>query len=144
MPKYYVELDGGQQGDTTLEAHDIHSAWKKALAWAKEGDWPVEGCQVNLRVSSSRKTLQGDIEIPPNHEALIKAAGGDPNCNHEWTSEGMGGCTENPGVWSLGGTAFKISSRCKRCGLRKDEHLCGSQRNPDEHDTVHYFLPEGE
>lgn len=141
MTNYRVELDGGQQGDTTIEAHDINRAWEKARAWAQEGSWPDGGCRVALRVYSSRKELTGHITIQPNHEALIKAAGGDPHCDHDWTSEGLGGCRENPGVWSLGGTAFKISSRCRRCGLRRDEHICGAQRNPDEHDTVSYFLP---
>ena len=38
----------------------------------------------------------------------------EPDCTaatHVWTREGMGGCDENPGVWSVGGTSYAYSER---------------------------------
>jgi hypothetical protein len=65
-----------------------------------------------------------------------------PRCpsgaGHEWTSDGEGGCRENPGVWSLGGTTFQFSAHCIHCSVRRIHIDYGSQRNPDECDTVRY------
>ncbi len=83
-----------------------------------------------------------EIEIDPHHEVLMERAGGDPDCDHDWTSEGEGGCGENPGVWSVGGTTLVIRAHCRRCGLRRVETLIGAQRNPGEHNTVQYFRRE--
>jgi hypothetical protein len=77
--------------------------------------------------------------------------GGDGNCDaieaepecvdglgHAWTSRGEGGCDSNPGVWSLGGTTYRFHAHCRWCGTRRVEILVGSQRNPDECDSVRY------
>ena len=61
-----------------------------------------------------------------------------PDCDHEWTSEGEGGCDENPGVWSLGGTTIQTREHCEHCGVTRITISHGSQRNPGESDTVRY------
>lgn len=90
------------------------------------------------------------VEIEPNHEALIgnatrwardRSCGLDPD-DHKWTSEGEGGCDDNPGVWSVGGTAMEFASHCQTCGLRRREYHCGSQCNPGDHDSVEYDMPD--
>lgn len=63
------------------------------------------------------------------------------DCSHDWTSEGEGGCDENPGVWSLGGTAMSFSSHCRHCGVRRVEYDPGCQRNHGEFREVRYELP---
>ena len=54
-----------------------------------------------------------------------------PSCpqrtRHRWTSAGMGGCSENPGVWSLGGTAYATAERCAHCGTVRNTYIPGSQ-----------------
>jgi hypothetical protein len=115
--------------------------------WVEGGEWGVEGAAVGVRW-----TLYGDdgdeirsgshtTEIEPDHDSLIRAAGGDTDCDHDWTSEGEGGCAENPGVWSTGGTSLVIRDHCRHCGLERTEHVTGSQRNPGEHDYYTYELP---
>lgn len=70
----------------------------------------------------------------------------EPSCaegrDHDWTSEGTGGCRENPGVWSVGGTVYTFTRRCKRCGM--GEHITdyGSQRNPGQCDLRRYEREE--
>lgn len=142
MANYIAELDGGRLGDTAITARTIKQAWKEAVVWAQEGDWPDEGCRVSLRVSSTRKSIEKQITIEPDHAALIEEAGGDSECDHQWTSEGEGGCDSNPGVWSLGGTKYEYHAHCSLCGLRRVEINHGSQRHPDEANTVRYFRSE--
>ena len=68
----------------------------------------------------------------------------DPGCApsyaHRWTREGCGcgGCAQNPGVRSLGGTTYRYEARCVVCGVRRVETRYGSQRNPGERDSVSY------
>ena len=88
------------------------------------------------------------IEIEPDHSSKIieacgryEGCGSDPD-DHDWTSEGEGGCDQNPGVWSTGGTSMQFASHCRKCGLRRIEKHTGSQRNPGEHNTVDYEMPE--
>ena len=63
----------------------------------------------------------------------------EPDCadgqEHVWSSEDMGGCTENPGVWSLGGTTLLFKAQCEHCGIVRTEKLLGSQRNEFDCDT---------
>ena len=65
-----------------------------------------------------------------------------PDCvedfDHRWTSEGCGGLSQNPGVWSLGGTSYGFTRRCVLCGVREHELHRGTQRNPGECDERRY------
>lgn len=159
--QYQVDMrtddDGGSSEieSTMIPAGTESEQDASALAWAREacedwaraGDWGDDGALVRVRYTLSDDdnewpTDSIDVEIDADHDALIRAAGGDTDCEHEWTSEGEGGCDENPGVWSAGGTALVISNHCEVCGLRRVRHLTGAQHNPGEHDTVEYSLPE--
>jgi hypothetical protein len=66
----------------------------------------------------------------------------EPDCEdglrHSWTSEGEGGCDSNPGVWSLGGTAYSFAVHCRYCGVRRLTLHRGRQRNPYECDSIRY------
>lgn len=119
--------------------------------WTAEGEWGDEGASVDYWWTLYAVTSEGEeevaegrgsVEIEPDHDAMIRAAGGDADCDHEWTSEGEGGCRENPGVWSTGGTSMSFASHCRACGLHRNEYSCGSQRNPGERDTVSYEQPD--
>lgn len=67
---------------------------------------------------------------------------GVPPCSsaegHDWTREGMSGCSENPGVWGVGGTATAFAERCSRCGAERHYTLHGAQRNPGQCDSLRY------
>jgi hypothetical protein len=121
--------------------------------WAKEGEWGENGAEVKtwwtLLDGSGEEIASGSAttEIEPDHESLISAACGDSGCgtspdDHDWTAEGEGGLNENPGVWSTGGTSMVFKTHCKKCGLQRTERTTGSQKNPGEHDTVEYEMPE--
>jgi hypothetical protein len=72
----------------------------------------------------------------------------EPSCaadKHGWTREGMGGCAETPGVWSVGGTSYAYSERCIHCGTVMQVVQRGMQRNPYQCDTAKYEdTPESE
>lgn len=136
----------------------VAEAGSECEDWCKGGDWGTDGASIDvgwtlyqgededgdpIEVESGNVT----VEIEPDHEALIRKAAGRDGCgtdpdDHDWTSEGEGGCRENPGVWSHGGTRMSFASHCRTCGLRRREMHCGSQRNPGEHDTIAYEMPE--
>lgn len=162
-----MRCEGGGQDRVTFAARPTDEECDEATAdWTREGEWGDDGCEVGYWWELTRLTAagwaadedgeevasdRGSVEIDPDHSSLIRAAcgregwgrccGGDPD-DHDWTSEGEGGCRENPGVWSTGGTSMSFASHCRACGLRRSEHACGSQRNPGEHDTVSYEMPD--
>jgi len=126
-----------------------------AQAYVDGGDWTDEagqGCEIVVTVWQYAVDADGDyvrvnedrhaITIKPDHDKLIKDAGGDTDCEHDWTSEGEGGSDRNPGVWSTGGTGLTIAKHCTACGLHRTEHSVGNQRNPGERDTFEYRQPE--
>jgi len=136
---------------------DIRESAADALGdWMRDGEWGDDGATVSgkwsiisLEEIDEDTDLSGnlyddvDVEIEPDTSGKIKAAAGPDSCgddddDHDWTREGEGGCRENPGVWSLGGTKMKFRSHCRCCGLHKTEITVGSQRNAEDHDTVEY------
>lgn len=153
LSSYSVEMrgEGGDSDTEEFDAIDDDEAVKEARRltreWIRGGDWGSDGATIE----AGWTLFDGDedeidsglitVEIEPDHDALIRAAGGDPDCDHDWTAEGEGGCDENPGVWSTGGTSFTFASHCRLCGLHRTEHTCGSQRNPGERDTTSYTQP---
>src|SRR6185437_5095337 len=127
--------DGGS-ATITIEADDHDEAEtlarRETRDWIREGDWGIEGARVRAYysvVDSDGDTVvdneSTEVEIEPDHEELMRRAGADPDCEHEWTSEGEGGCDSNPGVWSTGGTSMTFASHCRLCGLHKTEHTTG-------------------
>lgn len=120
--------------------------------WVSDGDWGTAGASVDVRwalVDSAGAEVDSDwhtVQVEPDHDVLIRAAGGDTQCDHEWvaTVEVEGGLDENPGCWSIGGTTMVFDSHCERCGLKRREVSHGAQRNPGEADTFEYELPTAE
>ena len=141
----YHEQSG--HSETLDFVEDMDEAVSAAKELCEGGSWGDEGASVSVFVT---KTVDGKeidrrdftVEIEPDHDALISRAGGDPDCDHDWTAEGEGGCDENPGVWSTGGTSMTFSHHCRTCGLHRTEYHCGSQRNPGECDTFSYTQPD--
>jgi hypothetical protein len=78
---------------------------------------------------------EGDCDALENEPKCVEA-------KHKWTFEGEGGCDENPGVWSMGGTMLVFYSRCLFCGITREEVMYGSQRDPYQCDTISYGYDE--
>lgn len=133
-----------------LEALTFHEAIKEAKevaeTWARDGDFGVEGARIDVLVkilNEDDEVLFNDwitVDIEPDEDALIRKAGGNPDCDHCW--EGFGGLKTNPGVFSLGGTKLLSKTRCLLCNLERTDTYTGSQYNPGEHDTVEFYQPE--
>lgn len=154
MSEYRITSEGG--GEDIITASSVQDAVRQATAWVREGEWGDEGALVEAwvrEVDAEGVDLEDgeerriEVEIEPNHEALIREAEDYPGqvCgygpdDHDWTSEGEGGIEENPGVWATGGTSLQVDAHCRRCGLHRTERLTGSQRNPGECDTVEYRM----
>jgi len=128
--RYRFEIE--KQSDT------IEDAKQAAKQWVLGGDWGVDGANVEVYIHAAdddEPIISIIVEVPPDEEHLIHEAmygtescGDSPN-DHEW---------EHDGTWSSGGTSTTTASHCRRCGLHRVWRVCGSQQNPDEHDTVTY------
>jgi hypothetical protein len=150
---FEVEADSDDEAKASVPAY--------VEDWAQEGDWDDEGDRVSVYWElHPGKTVGGGwiaagrqvVDIPHNYVGLVLLAVRESHfgehaqdeedrvlrCDHEWV--GVGGCDENPGVWSEGGTAVRIVERCGVCGLRRVRRYTGSQYNPSEHDTVSYSI----
>lgn len=95
------------------------------------------GAVVSARIAAA---LVHDSECPG--DGACDSVEDEPECveglTHAWTRRGEGGCDQNPGVWSLGGTAYEFSAHCRYCGVRRIEITLGCQRNAGECDSVRY------
>lgn len=152
---YYLEIRDDQcshktemGGNEVDGPPSIASIEAECEEWVRDGEWGNDGASVNVWWTLTDEdgdevdTGSHTVEVEPDQDALIKAAGGDVDCDHDWSGEGEGGCDENPGVWSVGGTAIVTVRHCTECGLIRKMRCTGSQRNPGEHDTVEYTMPE--
>ena len=147
-----VELDAKTRDTAIAEVRE--SIREIATGWCSIGDWPIDGARVEVRYTVYeldeeiyQNTLMIDIE--PDHAALIRdivqaadfsSCGDDPDA-HKWVPADEG-CDENPGVWSLRGTAMMYRSYCSECGIRREEISTGEQYNCGDHDTTTYSEPE--
>lgn len=165
-----LSIEGGQLGSTEIELCDTEDALlsKDDLLdtiydWVIEGDWDPKGAIVPVDYILWTNKIDEDgyiidhgtveIHLEPDHEALIKLAVSEAgytcqcnnvlNCEHNWSRENEGGCNENPGVYSTGGTTIIINEHCTKCGLHRAWTRYGSQRNPGQSDLVDYkYEPE--
>jgi len=146
MRKYRLWCEDG--GSKDVEAPNLAAAVERLKRWVRGRDWGDEGARVWGEVTRLRggrliedETATVTVEIEPDHTALMRRAGAPPDCDHEWSSEGGGGCTENPGVWGGKGMVIFHSAHCIHCGLQRVVQTTDSQRNRYEHDTVKYRMP---
>jgi len=128
--------DDGSSEETTCERGDDYEALARGLF--EDADYGHGDYRVTIRweatdadgdeIDGGTYEMTGETEEPPCPAAD----------EHDWTSEGEGGCDSNPGVWSTGGTGMNFHSHCRACGLKRVEHHTGIQRNPGECDTTTY------
>ena len=110
---WYVEIDAGSGGETTLLAPTLDDAWTDAIEWARGGEW--EPGIVHVRIE-----VVGDYE--DRGELVHFDVMPEPDCPdhpaHDWQSphELLGGIEENPGVWGHGG-GVTITEVCSHCGI---------------------------
>jgi len=148
---YTLEMrdDSGEENDYEFDhLPDPAEIVSECEDWVSGGEWGSDGAAVDVYwdlIDADGEVFDSGCQtvmVAPDHDALIKAAGGDTSCDHDWSAEGQGGCSENPGVWSTGGTSMVFRSHCTHCGLVRIERSTGSQRNPGEHDTFEYQMPD--
>lgn len=136
LPVTVRAWDDGSDARVTVEYGDDYEDAARDL-WGRadygDGDYRVT---VNWEVTDAAgKEIDSGSFVVEGHTE-------EPECpeadEHEWTSEHEGGCSENPGVWSTGGTSMKFVSHCCHCGMKRTVRSTGSQRNPGECDTTEY------
>lgn len=146
--RYEMREDSG--ASEIIESDSIEQALDIARDWAADGDYD-ERCMVRVYVTEIDDNgepvgddASDEVEAGPEPKAPPCTDGGTDDDDHDWqTPHGLvGGISENPGVWSTGGTSMSFAYVCARCGARKHESHTGSQRNPGELPvTVTYSAP---
>lgn len=122
------------------------TTWDEAIEGAEaileHGEWgqhdhDFRGCCPTANVEY---IVRGEVVESRGVKVEIQPV--EPGCDesdaHDWRANPDDGCSENPGVWSRGGTAIAITEYCLHCGMRCEQHLTGIQRNPGESDTTTY------
>ena len=112
---FEINLDGTTE---TLDINSWDEAQDAAEEWAQQGSWD-EPCYVSPRVTEYDD--EGNEVTTETFEVLVGDEPEEPSCTedeHDWCSpEWLGGCRENPGVWSLGGTQINRVTVCSNCGV---------------------------
>ncbi len=144
--RVYRIWDDGCSITITADETEIREACQE---WCEGGTWPDGPVVIDVRYQSMYLDHDGeecegddagsvDVEVGEN-DAPPETACGTEDDDHDWQSPGfLGGCSENPGVWSNGGTTMTFETVCAACGIYRTEIAYGSQRNPGQADTVTY------
>jgi hypothetical protein len=145
-----IEIPTGTEEEQNAAAHV--EAEKRLEDWVRGGSWGDEGASVPASyilhdIDSIWQPVWIEVDIAADHSILIGRVMRNDGCGltedaHDWSAEGCGGCKENQGVFSNGGTALTFITRCTRCGLQRTENVTGSQRNAGDCDTVSYSHPD--
>ena len=150
MARYtYREETGHEQA---MRSRKLATARREAEEILRGGEWgqgaaDFTGCTVEAEILDAnsndrfRDLAHVAVDILPPEPSCAGRRG------HEWvaTVKIDGGCSDNPGVMSLGGTAMEFRTHCERCGLRRVEVTSGCQRNAGQaRHTVRYLSVEGE
>lgn len=102
----------------------------------------------DYRVTVRWEVIDDDGSTIAEGRFVLEGQRPEPACpsgdEHDWTSEFEGGSTENPGVWSTGGTSMVFVSHCRNCGIKRRESTTGAQYNPGDCDTTEYGDPDPE
>lgn len=138
----------GDRTEVCVEADSIDEALDMAedetKDWVRSGDWGINGALVKawFELEDEGAIHEGSVvvEIEPDARALIRRASGevglpDTGCgddhdDHEWV--GIGGCDQNPGVYSKGGRSIGYRGSCSRCGLNINEFKNNDGVSPKE------------
>jgi len=118
MAKFMMEIENGVH---YVEAANMAEALECASTWVDEGDWSKCSGEVCVRVTEMIDGEEGDWECT---YVDITQDAEEPFCeqgdSHEWESpyEIVGGCKENPGMWSEG-SSLTVKRCCSNCGMYK-------------------------
>ena len=128
---FRARFEGGDGGETEIQACTLADALDLAESWTLEGDWgePEETiwASVDVRCEATGEEDSRRVAIDPE----------PPKCErgeeHEWKGpiEIVGGIEENPGVWGHGGGVL-IHRVCMKCGCGRTVDTWAQDRNTGE------------
>ena len=134
--QYRISEDSG--ASKIIEADSLDDVLDMAQDWSADGVYDervmvsVQAVELDDDGDPTGPTAHGEVAAGPEPKPEPSECGADDD-DHDWQSpiELVGGCRENPGVFSTG-TRFDFYAVCARCGMRKHSWDQGSQRNPGD------------
>ncbi len=152
--KSYIAMD--DQVREVLNSLDMESAKIEAMRSWQSGSWDTH-CEIDVVIHEvvTTTTIDEDGHETETREYTdsqticfeVGEVESEPACDaaddHDWCRPHavVGGLDSNPGVWSGGGTALDTRDVCSCCGMYRDVHYAGSQRNPGEDAETTTYLP---
>ena len=148
MAEYLARIENGSLGDTVFAADTLEEAWEEAEDWALAGDWPAEGCYLELSLAPIIPGKDSLFEY-----CILQVAADESRLDqynsihrqdghsHTWKAPHrlVGGLEENPGVWSGGGVRFTFVKVC-RCGAWRRTDTDENSNSPD---GIEITYPDG-
>ena len=118
--RLYDRTGGNVRQD--IYAVSLSAAIAAGIKWIEGGSWPGEGGSLECEVSVIVRDSDGEIDDEATHCAERHDCSGvdhivEPSCSedaHDWVR--VGGCSENPGVFSSGHGQICTVERCSICG----------------------------
>ena len=138
--RYLIKIEGGELGETELDAHDIEQAEESARRWVLEGHWGQRG-----RESFVAFIITDENEVAWVFDQIVNGFA-EPDCAdgqvHEWKSphELVGGSECCPGNFDHGDQQYRFEEVCAHCGRYRTTITPGgtvlearqNYRRPDE------------
>lgn len=136
-----------------LTSLDMEAAKIEAERSWKGGSWDHHS-EVAVVIHEILTTVEDETETVETTDSQtiyveVGEVESEPACavsdEHDWCRPHaiVGGIDSNPGVWSGGGTALDTRDVCSCCGIYRDTHYAGSQRDPGEDaETITYLAPD--
>ena len=103
--EYNVRLDGGEAGETTIQAWTDEEAIQKAIDWAADGDWNfqvrdmenmIESIEVRVIIYKDNNIIYDeDVQIDPDEPPCVSKHGhdwNDPIARSNWIDEECENC----------------------------------------------------
>lgn len=130
-------------------AYDSLSPEAAARAYVERGEWGDESCQIHVVTYRRGVDGSGNVIRVDEDDHFVQYRGPEPDCSddeaHDWANphELVGGCEENPGVWSSGG-GVEMHAVCLTCGLRRITDTWGTDPYTGAQgiETIRYEEPE--
>lgn len=91
---YTATIDGGEGGETTIQATDLAAAAIAAAEWAAEGEWREDGCVI-VRVTGPDGTERIDVPVIAADAADAAVETTVCGCQIQIDRSGQGHCWRN-------------------------------------------------
>ncbi len=120
---YRIYDQTGSHATEDIFAPSLDEAIVAGIEWIEGGSWEGNGGELPCEVSVIVRHMDGEVDEVATADAERYDCSGvdhiaEPSCTvdeHDWVR--VGGCVENPGVFSSNHGQICTVEKCKQCGM---------------------------